>query len=211
VLVASGVAVSRLASDDHSRPGRSEAASPAPRGSGPLDTPEPVASGHGAGAPIEAAGGVGGAATAAPVPSSGAGPARRHRLGGAPSSSPTTPPASGEASPSAGAASAATAPAPGGRATPEPTSGSGGSSAGGGPPPGTQGEPQTAPLLSVTVSAGQGATGGVVGAGFADGPDADVTVGTTHVVGDAPPSRGTAIGLGSRFFHPPPSVPVLPG
>ena len=51
----------------------------------------------------------------------------------------------------------------------------------------------------------------MVGAGFGDSPDADVTVGTTTIVGDAPTSHGTAIGLGSRFLHPPPTLPVLPG
>jgi hypothetical protein len=65
--------------------------------------------------------------------------------------------------------------------------------------------------VAVSVSAGQGATGGVVGVGLDDSPDADVTVGTTQVVGDAPPSHGTAIGLGGRFLHPPPTIPLLPG
>jgi hypothetical protein len=65
--------------------------------------------------------------------------------------------------------------------------------------------------VAASVSAGQGANGGVVGVGFGDGPQANVTVGTTRVVGDAPPSDGTAVGLGGRFVHPPPSLPVLPG
>jgi len=61
------------------------------------------------------------------------------------------------------------------------------------------------------VSAGQGATGGVVGVSLDDSPDADVTVGTTPVIGDAPPSQGTGIAFGGRLFHPPSAVPVLPG
>jgi hypothetical protein len=65
--------------------------------------------------------------------------------------------------------------------------------------------------VAVSISAGQGATGGVVGVGLDDGPDADVTVGSTQVIGDAPPSHGTGIALGGRFLHPPPSIPVLPG
>ena len=65
--------------------------------------------------------------------------------------------------------------------------------------------------MAVSVSAGQGATGGVVGVGLDGSPDTDITVGNTQVIGDAPPSHGTGIGLSSRFLHPPPSIPVLPG
>ena len=61
------------------------------------------------------------------------------------------------------------------------------------------------------MSAGQGATGGVVGVGFGDSPDVDVTLGTTNVIGDAPPAHETAVGFGSRYFHPPPTIPILPG
>jgi hypothetical protein len=68
------------------------------------------------------------------------------------------------------------------------------------------------PLFSVAVSAGQGATGGVVAAGIDHStPDADVTIGTTKVIGDHPPSQGTGITFGGRLIHPPPSIPVLPG
>ena len=67
-------------------------------------------------------------------------------------------------------------------------------------------------LIGASVSAGRGESGGVVGAGVDGGsPDVDVTVGTNPVVGNHPPSRGTGIGLSGRFFHPPPSIPVLPG
>ena len=65
--------------------------------------------------------------------------------------------------------------------------------------------------MAVSISAGQGANGGVVGVGLDGTPDADVTVGTTHVIGNAPPSQGTGIGIGGRLFQPPPTVPVLPG
>ena len=67
-------------------------------------------------------------------------------------------------------------------------------------------------MASVSVSLGQGSTGGVVGAGVGDQqPDVDVTVGSNKVVGNAPPSQGTGIALGGRFFNPPPSAPVPPG
>jgi hypothetical protein len=51
----------------------------------------------------------------------------------------------------------------------------------------------------------------VVGLGVGGQPEADVTVGTTPVLGDAPPSSGTGIGLGGSLLHPPPTVPILPG
>ena len=52
----------------------------------------------------------------------------------------------------------------------------------------------------------------MVGAGLDSGsPEADLTVGTTPVVGHHSPSRGTGISFSSRLFHPPPSLPVLPG
>ncbi|HEV7536382.1 MAG TPA: hypothetical protein VGP90_12155 [Acidimicrobiia bacterium] len=63
----------------------------------------------------------------------------------------------------------------------------------------------------MSISLGQGATGGVVGVALDGSPDADVTVGSTQLIGDAPPSHGTGIGLGGSFLHPPPSIPVLPG
>jgi hypothetical protein len=64
----------------------------------------------------------------------------------------------------------------------------------------------------VSVSAGQGDAGGVVGAGVdSTTPSVDVTVGSNRVVGNHPPSSGTGVGLTGRLLHPPPSVPVLPG
>jgi hypothetical protein len=70
-------------------------------------------------------------------------------------------------------------------------------------------------LFGVSVSVGQGATGGVVGAGVdggsTPGPDAALTIGTNPVVGHQPPSSGTGVTFNSRYFHPPPSVPILPG
>jgi hypothetical protein len=66
-------------------------------------------------------------------------------------------------------------------------------------------------LLAVSVSVGQGATGGVVGVGLDGSPDVDVTVGTTPLVGNAPPSQGTGVGIGGRLLQPPSALPVLPG
>jgi hypothetical protein len=67
-------------------------------------------------------------------------------------------------------------------------------------------------LVGASVSAGKGDSGGVIGAALdSSSPEADVTVGTNPVVGDHPPSQGTGVALHGRFFHPPPSIPVLPG
>ncbi|HEV7536055.1 MAG TPA: hypothetical protein VGP90_10500 [Acidimicrobiia bacterium] len=54
-------------------------------------------------------------------------------------------------------------------------------------------------MVAAAVSAGQGSTGCVVAAGLGDSPDADVTVGTTRVVGDAPPANGNSVHLGGRL------------
>jgi hypothetical protein len=58
---------------------------------------------------------------------------------------------------------------------------------------------------------GEGGGGAVAGVGLGEKPEADVTVGTNPLVGDAPPSQGTGVDLGGRFLHPPPTVPILPG
>jgi hypothetical protein len=65
--------------------------------------------------------------------------------------------------------------------------------------------------VTASASAGEGAGGAVVGLGVGGQPEADVTVGTTPVLGDAPPSSGTGIGLGGSLLQPPPTVPILPG
>lgn len=68
----------------------------------------------------------------------------------------------------------------------------------------------TQPLVAASVSAGKGPSGGVVGFGVDHDPAVDVTVGTTPMVGHAPPSQGTEIALGGQLLHPPPTIPVLP-
>jgi hypothetical protein len=42
-------------------------------------------------------------------------------------------------------------------------------------------------------------------------PDADVTVGTTQLVGNHPPSRGTGVMFGGRLLNPPPTLPAPSG
>jgi hypothetical protein len=65
--------------------------------------------------------------------------------------------------------------------------------------------------VTASASVGEGDSGAVVGLGVGNQPDVDVTLGTTQVLGDAPPSSGTGIGLGGSLLYPPPTVPILPG
>jgi hypothetical protein len=65
--------------------------------------------------------------------------------------------------------------------------------------------------VAASASVGQGESGAVVGLGVGERPTADLTVGTTRVLGDAPPSSGTGIGIGGSLLHPPPTIPILPG
>lgn len=98
------------------------------------------------------------------------------------------------------------------------SSGSGGGSSDGGTQDGGQDSPpapsqEKVPLATAAVSAGEGAQGAVVGVGLGNGEpaEADVTVGTNPVVGDHPPSEGTGISLGGRLLQTPPGLPGLPG
>ena len=78
-------------------------------------------------------------------------------------------------------------------------------------PVGKSAPPTAQPLVAASVSAGTGATGGVAGVGVDDHqPTVDVTIGTTPLVGHAPPAHGTEIALGGQLLHPPPTIPVLP-
>jgi hypothetical protein len=204
VLVASGVAISRLGSDNHSADRVAQTAAPSP-------VPESVTSGpagqDAAAAHVVAAVGAP-SSTPAPVPPPvpAAGMVR---------------PRAGEAAASSTAAPRAAANAPSGKGMTSgagdrsgATSGNGTSDNGGSAheaQPGPERAPGSSALVTGSLSAGQGAGGAVVGVGLGDSPQTDVTVGTTHVIGDAPPSQGTGIGLGGRFLNPPPTVPVFPG
>ena len=96
--------------------------------------------------------------------------------------------------------------------TPSGSQGGGGSHGGGESPPAPSGGQPEKALVAASLSAGEGAQGGVVGVGVGgSAPEAEVTLGSNQVVGDHPPSQGTGITLGGQFLHPPPSIPVLPG
>ncbi|HEY4410776.1 MAG TPA: hypothetical protein VGO87_12915 [Acidimicrobiia bacterium] len=214
VLVASGVAVSRIADNGARRRvsvGGPEASPlpdrPASGPSGPAAAGEAgtaPATGTAAGSPV--AGGTAGLSDSAAAPMTAHGPTAAGvaprtaaaRPAGAAATAPASPAPSAAGSPS-GAAPPAGSPA-GGDSHPQPA------------PAPDRTPPQDMHLVGASVSAGQGAAGGVVGVQIGGAtPAADVTVGTNPVVGHHPPANGTGIAFSGRFFHPPPSVPVLPG
>jgi len=202
VLIASGVALSRIGghgsgggSGTTSSTGTTSASGPASGSAGAS------AAGSGAGQPAgpaeSAAPAPGGTAGAANAGTANAGVAKSGAAAGRPAAARGTAAGPAQSPPGSG-------PGAGGSA------GSGGS--GGNAPPKPQGgEPAPTPLLAVSISAGQGATGGVVGVSLDGTPDVDVTVGTTPLVGNAPPSQGTGVGIGGRLFQPPPTAAALPG
>ena len=66
--------------------------------------------------------------------------------------------------------------------------------------------------MAASLSAGEGAQGGVVAVGSdGGGLDAGVTVGTNQLVGNHPPSEGTGVTFGGRFLQPPPFLPSVLG
>jgi hypothetical protein len=209
VLVASGVAVDRMASDDADGQDRPRLAGPTNQPPGSTTSPGSVAAAAVVTPPVDASADALRSRPSAAAPASAAGGAARRIDRSARTADGTPDRASAAATSTTGAAG----PASGGSDGPAapPGSGSTGSPASPEAPPTREGAPESAPLLAASVSAGQGDQGGVVGVGLADNPDADVTVGTTPVVGDAPPSHGTGIGLGGQLLHPPPTIPVLPG
>lgn len=221
VLIASGVAVNRLATDDPARD-RPRLAGPTNEAPGSATSPgAAVAGAELAPPPVDASADTlsSGPSTTAPAPAVGAAARRIGRAVQAPDGTPDR--ASAAGAPAAGAPTAGSDGSDGsggshgshGSEAATGPSGSSGSSGSGDPEPPPSGEPapESAPLVAASVSAGQGDRGGVVGVGLDENPDADVTVGTTHVVGDAPPSHGTGVGLGGQLLHPPPTIPILPG
>lgn len=212
VLLASGVAISRISERDNESPvatGPSSTSSSLPG----LGQPGPaVGSG-----PAGTAGTQGVAEQAAPMPSeaaSGESPVTHGVTRTARKATGDAGPAgSGASNATTGGAAASGAGSPDGSGAASGGSPSGGSQGGGqgSPPAPSQSPPE--PLAAASVSVGQGAQGAVVGLGLGnDRPaDADVTIGTNPLVGDHPPSEGTGVTLGGRFLHPPPTLPVLPG
>ena len=195
VLLASGVAISRMSEQD----GES------PVATGPSSTSSSVpglgqqGSASGSGTTGEA--GTGGAAEQAAPASGEAASAESPVTHGV---TRTARNATGSAGASASSAPASGAPTGSGSAAGSGSSGSGppsGASQGGGqesPPAPSQQPPE--PLANASVSAGEGAQGAVVGAGLDGGPDVDLTVGSNRVIGDSPPSEGTGVHFGGQLI-----------
>ena len=208
VLVASGVAVSRLGSD---RSGRvpSDVASPGTdSGSGPASG----ATATGEGAAVGSAGTSGALSASAPVPppvpASGTARVRTGRSTKGPAKgSPvsTGDRAAGGTGSSAAMPGASGGAASGSNATPD------GSEGGEASPDPKATPPDSESLAAASASVGEGDGGAVAGVGLGQQPDVDLTLGSNPLVGDAPPSHGTGIGLGGRFLNPPPTIPILPG
>jgi hypothetical protein len=207
VLLASGVAISRLGDDS---PVRRVAA--APGTPAPTVTEPGSALGGGSASGPAASTSAETAATANPAKPGGSG------QGNGPTATPSgtaktasaarsgSAPGEDSAGSDARYGSAGANPGPAAR---DPGQAGGGEAA---PPKPTQQPPEEMSLVGASVSAGSGDMCGVIGAALdSTSPEADVTVGTNPVVGDHPPSQGTGVALHGRFFHPPPSIPVLPG
>jgi hypothetical protein len=226
VLLASGVAISRISDQTGESPGATGPSSTSSSMPGLGNQGSATGSGPAGGAAVGSAAGpvaqaTGGAASEVAAATTGAVSRTARTVPGAAGRDNAS---AGGSSPPAAAGSDSGSTASGGAAD------SGGGSGGGGQgsPPAPNRTPAE-PLASASVSAGQGAGGAVVGLGLGNDTlaDPDVTVGTNPVVGDHPPSEGTGVTLGGRFLHPtsegtgnssggrflqpPPAPPVLPG
>ena len=204
LLGASGVAISRLSPDD-SGPAPSEVAIPDPEtGSGPQAG---STAGGDEAAPASDGSGV---APSTPSASPGTGRLRTGRSIKAVTRSATSSDG-GMANKTGGPAAT-----PGGSG--ETTAGSNGpaggspdGSAGGNVSPDPQGPPESSSLAAASASVGEGESGAVAAVILGMHTEVDLTIGSNPLIGNAPPSNGTGIGLGGRLLQPPPTTPILPG
>ncbi len=205
VLVASGAVVSRLGSDGSGRGPSGAAGQALESGSGPAAGS--TTAGNGAAGSADASGALSSASAPVPPPVPAPGNAKV-RTGRSAGKRPAA--TSGDRALGAPAATtAASGEAPTASGSDGTTPPSDGAPDGNGSPPGPQGAPDPS-AVRASASVGEGDGGAVAGVGLGENPDADLTVGTTPVLGDAPPSHGTGIGLGGRFLQPPPTIPILP-
>jgi hypothetical protein len=232
VLLASGVAVSRIGDQDDegapvaSAPDRAptgaDAGSGDGSGSGSAGSTTPDAGGPGGAGGTAAGAADANAATEASSKGSGQSTDSKAR-----NASGTVSTAAGQRNPGASGSGAAgtqgegsqtngaQAPPGGGDAGSPQGAEPGGSQGGGqGSPPAPSQQPPDGDsrLMAASVSVGEGAQGGVV-AVASDGAslDAGVTVGDTQLVGNHPPSEGTGVTFGGRFLQPPPFLPSFSG
>jgi hypothetical protein len=220
VLLASGVAIFRMGDNDE-RPSVT-ATGRAPSGSAPAGAggtrrgPATDASRTSAGA--EAAG-TAGAEAAGAADALATDQAVEPPLGTTGQGTSSTPAAATDAASPSGDGTSGSAPSSGdSQGTGSPAGGTGGGSPDGGqggpeaPPQPSQDRPEDKALVAASASAGHGAEGGVVALAITGTtPEADVTVGTSQVIGDHPPAQGTGVNFGGRLLQPPPTVASFPG
>jgi RNA polymerase sigma factor (sigma-70 family) len=188
LVISTGIAVDR---SQDVRPTRPEIAAPVPLVVNPASEVSPAPE-----APVEVPG-----ATDSEAPSADTVEQAEAPRSTAPRKAAASPPPSSEAS----------EPAPG--PPPQPT----GPPPAESPPPADPGTPPPPPppppLAQAKASIGSGATGLVLGAGLQPGnpqPDLDLTLGTTPVIGDAPPAEGTNASVGGSLVPQPPlGAPLL--
>ena len=207
VMLASGVAISRISDGDGESPVATGASSttsslPGPGQPGPATSSGPARGADTGGVAEQQAAASGQAGSEESAVVHGVTRTGRKATGGASTSDSSAAAAGAPAGPASGSTGGSGAP-------------SGGAAPGGGgqePPAPSQVPPEKTPLATAHVSAGEGAQGAVVGVDLAnDEPaEADVTVGTNQLVGDSPPSDGTGVDFGGRLLiHPPSSAPGL--
>lgn len=207
VMLASGVAISRISDGDGESPvatGASSTTSPVPGlgQPGPATSSGPARGADTGGVAEQSAAASGEAGSEESAVVHGVTRTGRKATGG--TSTSTSDSSAAAAGASTGSGSGSTE---GSDARSGPSQGGGQES----PPAPSQIPPEQAPLATAHVSAGEGAQGAVVGADLGnDKPaEADVTVGTNQLVGDHPPSDGTGVDLGGRLLSSPSPVPAL--
>jgi hypothetical protein len=190
LVISTGIAVDR---SQDVRPTGPEIAAPVPLVVNPASevTPTPEA-------PVEVAG-----ATDSEAPSADTVELAEAPRSAAPRKAAASPPPSSEASePPPGPPPQPTGPPPPAAESPPPADQ-------GTPPP----PPPPPPLAQAKASVGSGATGLALGAGLQPNnpqPDLDLTLGTTPVIGDAPPAEGTNASVGGSLVPQPPlGAPLL--
>ncbi|HKY76192.1 MAG TPA: hypothetical protein VJS45_08640 [Acidimicrobiia bacterium] len=211
VLLAGGVAISRISDGDGESPvatGGSSTSSSVPG----LGQPGPATSSGSAigadtgGVAEQPAAASGEADSGESAVVHGVNRSGRKATGGAPTSDSSAAAAGAPTGSDSGSGSAA-GPGASGDGVTEGGGGGGGQE----PPAPNQLPPDKTPLATAHVSAGEGEQGAVVGVDLANDElaEADVTVGTNQLVGDHPPSDGTGVDFGGRLLiYPPSSAPA---
>jgi pilus assembly protein FimV len=236
VLLASGVAISRIGDDDGDSPvasapttgpaagaedgsGAGAAGSPGEAGTSGAEASGPAGATGASDANAATGGGSGTAKDSGGLTTGGTATAAGQRTsGGAGSlqgSSGTSGSTEGTSTGSGTSGSETSGSGSGDEAATDQPQGTGGTEDDGGqgspPAPSEQPPEQDSRLIAASASAGEGAQGGVLAAGV-DGTnlDVDLTLGRDQLVGNHPPSDGTGVSFGGRLLNPPSVSPAFP-